>query len=81
MQHYLIVWTFPTVEGSWESCPGFADYINAGGPGDCFEGFHSNIAFVNRSVEVEWRLLQPRILARFGLTLDHGLRGMAFSLR
>ena len=39
MQHYLIVWTFPTVEGSWESCPGFADYINAGGPGDCFEGF------------------------------------------
>ena len=39
MQHYLIVWTFPTVEGSWESCPGFADYINAGGPGDSFEGF------------------------------------------
>ncbi|AII44408.1 hypothetical protein KR100_13730 [Synechococcus sp. KORDI-100] len=39
MQHYLIVWTFPTVEGSWASCPGFADYINAGCPGDQFDGF------------------------------------------
>ena len=39
MQHYLIVWTFPTVEGSWASCPGFAEYINAGCPGDQFEGF------------------------------------------
>ena len=39
MQHYLIVWSFPTVDGAWESCPGFAEYINAGAPGDCFEGF------------------------------------------
>ena len=39
MQHYLIVWTFPTVEGAWESCPGFADYINSGAPGDAFDGF------------------------------------------
>ena len=39
MQHYLIVWTFPTVEGAWESCPGFADNINSGAPGDAFEGF------------------------------------------
>ena len=39
MQHYLIVWTFPTVEGAWESCPGFAAYINAGATGDSFEGF------------------------------------------
>ena len=39
MQHYLIVWSFPTVEGAWESCPGFADYINSGGPGDKFDGF------------------------------------------
>ena len=38
VQHYLIVWSFP-VEGAWESCPGFADYINAGGPGDKFDGF------------------------------------------
>ena len=39
VQHYLIVWTFPTVEGAWESCPGFADYINSGAPGDAFDGF------------------------------------------
>tara|TARA_E500000081_G_scaffold63132_2_gene65463 strand:+ start:1924 stop:2358 length:435 start_codon:yes stop_codon:yes gene_type:complete len=39
MQHYLIVWSFPTVEGSWQSCPGFADYINGGCPGDQFDGF------------------------------------------
>ncbi len=39
LQHYLIVWTFPTVEGAWESCPGFADYINSGAPGDAFDGF------------------------------------------
>ena len=39
MQHYLIVWIFPTVDGSSESRPGFADYINAGRRGDCFEGF------------------------------------------
>ena len=39
MQHYLIVWTFPSVESSWASCPGFADYINAGCPGDRFDGF------------------------------------------
>ena len=29
----------PTVEGAWESCPGFADYINSGAPGDAFDGF------------------------------------------
>ena len=39
LQHYLIVWTFPTVEGAWESSPGFAEYINAGAPGDVFDGF------------------------------------------
>ncbi len=39
MQHYLIVWEFPTVEGAWSSCPGFADYINSGAPGDQFDGF------------------------------------------
>ena len=39
LQHYLIVWSFPTVEGAWESCPGFAEYINSGAPGDKFEGF------------------------------------------
>ena len=39
MQHYLIVWNFPTVQGSWEACPSFAGYINSGGPGDHFEGF------------------------------------------
>ena len=39
MQHFLIVWNFPTVQGSWEACPHFAKYINAGGPGDNFEGF------------------------------------------
>ena len=35
VQHYLIVWTFPTVEGAWESCSGFADYINSS-TGRCF---------------------------------------------
>ena len=39
VQHYLIVWNFPTVEGSWDACPPFAEYINAGAPGDNFEGF------------------------------------------
>ncbi len=39
VQHYLIIWSFPTVEGSWEACPPFAEYINSGGPGDKFEGF------------------------------------------
>lgn len=39
VQHYLIVWTFPTVEGAWTSSPGFTDYINSGCPGDHFEGF------------------------------------------
>ena len=39
MQHYLIVWNFPTEQGSWEACPSFAGYINSGGPGDHFEGF------------------------------------------
>merc|ERR1711893_507399 len=27
------------VMGAWESCPGFADYINSGAPGDVFDGF------------------------------------------
>jgi hypothetical protein len=45
MQHYLNVWTFPTVEGSRESCSGFADCINAGGPGDCSEGFQLKYRF------------------------------------
>ena len=35
----LIVWAFPTFEGAWESCPGFADYINSGAPGGSFDGF------------------------------------------
>ena len=35
----MIVWTFPTVEGAWESCPDFADYINSGAAGDAFDGF------------------------------------------
>ena len=48
VQHYLIVWSFPTVEGAWESCPGFADYINAGGPGDKFDGF-----------ELKYRVCEP----------------------
>ena len=48
MQHYLIVWSFPTVEGAWESCPGFADYINAGAPGDMFDGF-----------ELKYRVCEP----------------------
>ena len=48
VQHYLIVWSFPTVEGAWDSCPGFADYINAGGPGDKFEGF-----------ELKYRVCEP----------------------
>ena len=39
VQHYLIVWNFPTVQGSWEACPSFAGYINSGGPGDHFDGF------------------------------------------
>ena len=39
VQHYLIVWNFPTVAGSWEACSPFAEYINAGGPGDRFDGF------------------------------------------
>ena len=39
VQHYLIVWNFPTVKGSWDACPSFAGYINAGGVGDHFEGF------------------------------------------
>ena len=48
VQHYLIVWSFPTVEGAWESCPGFADYINAGAPGDKFDGF-----------ELKYRVCEP----------------------
>jgi len=48
MQHYLIVWNFPTVEGAWEACTPFAEYINAGGPGDCFEGF-----------ELKYRVCEP----------------------
>ena len=48
MQHYLIVWSFPTVDGAWESCPGFAEYINAGAPGDRFEGF-----------ELKYRVCEP----------------------
>ena len=48
MQHYLIVWTFPTVEGAWESCQGFTDYINSGCPGDSFEGF-----------ELKYRVCEP----------------------
>ena len=39
VQHYLIVWNFPTVKVSWDVCPSFAGYINAGGVGDHFEGF------------------------------------------
>ena len=39
MQHYLIVWNFPTVEGSWDACPAFAEYISAGALGDNYEGF------------------------------------------
>ena len=39
VQHYLIVWNFPTVKGSWDACPSFAGYINGGGAGDHFEGF------------------------------------------
>ena len=48
MQHYLIVWSFPTVEGAWESCSGFAEYINSGAPGDKFEGF-----------ELKYRVCEP----------------------
>ena len=48
MQHYLIVWSFPTVESSWDSCPGFADYINSGAPGDVFDGF-----------ELKYRVCEP----------------------
>ena len=48
LHHYLIVWTFPTVEGAWESCPGFADYINSGAPGDKFDGF-----------ELKYRVCEP----------------------
>ena len=48
MQHYLIVWSFPTVDGAWESCPGFAEYINAGAPGDRFDGF-----------ELKYRVCEP----------------------
>ena len=48
LQHYLIIWKFPTVEGSWESCPGFADYISAGAPGDNFDGF-----------ELKYRVCEP----------------------
>lgn len=48
MQHFLITWSFPTVEGSWQSCPGFAEYINAGAPGDKFEGF-----------ELKYRVCEP----------------------
>ena len=39
VQYYLIVWNFPTVKVSWDFCPSFAGYINAGGAGDHFEGF------------------------------------------
>ena len=39
MQHSLIVWNFPTVEGAWDACTPFAEYINAGSPKDCFDGF------------------------------------------
>lgn len=39
MQYGLITWSFPTVEGSWESCPGFAEDINGAAPGDTFDGF------------------------------------------
>ena len=48
MQHYLIGWEFPTVEGAWSSCPGFADYINSGAPGDKFDGF-----------ELKYRVCEP----------------------
>ena len=48
VQHYLIVWSFPTVESSWDSCPGFADYINSGAPGDVFDGF-----------ELKYRVCEP----------------------
>ena len=48
LQHYLIVWSFPTVEGAWKSCPGFAEYINAGAPGDKFDGF-----------ELKYRVCEP----------------------
>ena len=48
MQHFLISWSFPTVEGSWQSCPGFAEDINAGAPGDKFEGF-----------ELKYRVCEP----------------------
>ena len=47
MQHYLIVWSFPTVESSWDSCR-FADYINSGAPGDVFDGF-----------ELKYRVCEP----------------------
>ena len=48
MQHYLIAWEFPTVEGAWSSSPGFAEYINSGAPGDKFVGF-----------ELKYRVCEP----------------------
>jgi hypothetical protein len=39
---------FLTVEGSWDSCTPFAEYINAGGLGDCFKGF-----------ELKYRICEP----------------------
>ncbi len=48
MQHSLIVWNFPTVEGAWDACTPFAEYINAGSPEDCFDGF-----------ELKYRVCEP----------------------
>ena len=48
MQHFLLIWNFPTQEDNWAAGSVFAQYIKSGGPADCFEGF-----------ELKYRLCNP----------------------